>query len=532
MPRRVAAFVRGGKGRGRFRVGLALPSGYTPSMLRRDLLARAVAWPLAASVAQGAVLPGRAAASRTFAAGSGAMERLRHRLAALAAEGLIGTPPEALPVALGSTSGLWRVAAQALAELLHGILPALPDRPDVRRDVATLPLEPWLARLAAAAEPAEVLEAAIALDPWAAPLRAELARLRRLEAAGGWPAFPQAAGTLEPGRRDERVPALRARLAAEDPAVAALPDHGTLYDRDLVEAVKRWQAAHFLEPDGRIGRVTQKALNAPVAQRIAQCLATLDMRRAAARPGSERRVEVNLPSFWFTLTENGRSLLEMAVIVGRPDRPTPLLETRLTAVQFNPPWGVPERNARQDLLPRFRRDPVAMRERGFRLFRVVNGERVEVDPREVDWSRITERNFPFLVRQDAGDANALGRIKFIMPNREAIFMHDTPDRHLFRTADRAYSSGCIRLSRPLELLDLLFEGMPGWDRTRAEHAIASGETSTLSLRNPPRVLLSYRTTEVVEGRVRMRPDLYDLDLAYVQALRRHAAAVARAAEAG
>ncbi len=147
-----------------------------------------------------------------------------------------------------------------------------------------MPLEPWLARLAAAAEPAEVLEAALALDPWAAPLRAELARLRRLEAAGGWPAFPQRRARLEPGRRDERVPALRARLAAEDPAVAALPDHGTLYDRDLVEAVKRWQTAHFLEPDGRIGRVTQKALNAPVAQRIAQCLATLDMRRAAARP--------------------------------------------------------------------------------------------------------------------------------------------------------------------------------------------------------------------------------------------------------
>ncbi|MDW8399766.1 MAG: L,D-transpeptidase family protein [Acetobacteraceae bacterium] len=503
-------------------------------MFRRDLLARAAALPL---VALGAGLPGagRATASGAFAAGSGAVERLRRKLEALAAEGLITPRPaaaEAMTAAFGAPSaGLWRAAAEALAELLHGALPSPPQRPDVRRDVAAVPLEPWLARLSAAAEPAEVLEAAIALDPWAAPLRAEMGRLRARQAAGGWPGFPRGAN-LEPGQRDPRVPALRARLAAEDPAVASLPDSGTLYDRPLVEAVRRWQAANFLEPDGRIGRMTQKALDEPVEQRIAQCIATLDMRRAAARPGPERLVEVNLPAFWLTVTEGGRRLLEMAVIVGRPDRPTPLLDVRMTAIQFNPPWGVPERNARQDLLPRFRRDPVAMRERGFRLFRVVNGERVEVDPTEVDWSRITDRNFPFVVRQDAGDANALGRIKFVMPNSEAIFMHDTPDRHLFRTVDRAYSSGCIRLSRPMEFLDLLIEGLAGWDRARAERSIASGVTSTIGIRTPPRVLLSYRTTEVAEGRVRMRPDFYDLDLAYVQAMRQHADIAARPAEAG
>jgi murein L,D-transpeptidase YcbB/YkuD len=119
-----------------------------------------------------------------------------------------------------------------------------------------------------------------------------------------------------------------------------------------------------------------------------------------------------------------------------------------------------------------------------------------------------------------------------MPNRDAIFMHDTPDRGLFRTVDRAYSSGCIRLSRPLELLDLLVEGLAGWDRARAERAIESGTTSTISVRTPPRVLLSYRTVDVVDGRVRMRPDFYDLDLAYVAAMRRRGEAVARAAQAG
>ena len=505
------------------------------TMLRRDLLGRAATLPVIA-LGAGLAAPARATASGAFAAGSGAVERLRAKLLDLAAEGLIGPVApgaEGAPVVFGAegTSALWRSAALALTDLLHGALPAPPGRPDVRRDVASVPLEPWLARLSAAAEPAEVLEAAIALDPWSAPIRAEMAALRARDAAGGWAGFP-AGANLEPGRRDARVPALRARLAAEDPAVASLPDSGTLYDRDLVEAVKRWQAANFLEPDGRIGRMTQKALNEPPAQRIAQCIAALDMRRAAAAPEAGRVIEVNLPAFWLTVSEAGRNLLEMAVIVGRPDRATPILDTRMTAIQFNPPWGVPERNARHDLLPRFQRDPVAMRERGFRLFRTVDGQRVEVDPAEVDWSRVTRNNFPFFVRQDAGDANALGRIKYIMPNSDAIFMHDTPDRGLFRTADRAYSSGCIRLSRPMELLDLLIEGVPGWDRTRAERAIAAGGTSTIPVRIPPRVTLTYRTVAVVEGRVQMRPDFYDLDLAYVRAMRRRGEAVARAARAG
>ena len=502
-------------------------------MHRRHLLGGVAALPVLA-LGAGCAAPARATSSGAFTAGSGAVERLRAKLLDLSAEGLIGpVPPSAETVSWGGegASALWRAGALALTDLLHGALPAPSRRPDVRRDVASVPLEPWLERLASAAEPAEVLEAALARDPWAAPIRAEMARLREREAAGGWAAFP-AGGTLEPGRRDRRVPALRARLAAEDPVVATLADNGTLYDRDLVEAVKRWQAANFLEPDGRIGRMTQKALNEPPAQRIAQCIAALDMRRAAAAPEAGRVIEVNLPAFWLTVTEAGRSLLEMPVIVGRPDRATPILDTRMTAIQFNPPWGVPERNAREDLLPRFQRDPVAMRERGFRLFRVVDGQRVEADPTEVDWSTITRRNFPFFIRQDAGDANALGRIKYIMPNNDAIFMHDTPDRGLFRTVDRAYSSGCIRLSRPMELLDLLVEGLAGWNRDRAERAIASRATSVISVRTPPRVVLSYRTVDVAEGRVRMRPDFYDLDLAYVRAMRRRGQAVARAAEAG
>jgi murein L,D-transpeptidase YcbB/YkuD len=252
---------------------------------------------------------------------------------------------------------------------------------------------------------------------------------------------------------------------------------------------------------------------------VDQLRVALDMRRAAVAETGDRRIEVNVPDYRLQVLEDGREILGMAVIVGRRDRQTPMLRVRMTAIQFNPPWGVPERNAREDLLPRLRRNPQEVMERGFRVFQFVGGERVEVDPRTVDWSQYNAQRFPFVIRQDAGDANALGRIKFIMPNGDDIFMHDTPDRHLFRRPDRAFSSGCIRLSQPAELMSLLLEGTPGWDVARAQRAIDSRVTSAVSLRRPLPTLLRYQTVAVEQGGgVRIRPDIYDLDAAYARAM--------------
>ncbi len=148
-----------------------------------------------------------------------------------------------------------------------------------------------------------------------------------------------------------------------------------------------------------------------------------------------------------------------------------------------------------------------------------DGERVEIDPMTVDWRSVSTTRFPYVIRQDAGDANALGRIKFVMPNGEDIFMHDTPERHLFRRPDRAFSSGCIRLERPMELLEAVLAGTPGWDRARADRALAARRTSSVPVARTIPVRLHY-TTVTVEGgnRVRIRPDIYGLDEAYARAL--------------
>ena len=460
------------------------------------------------------------------AASEAALQRLARRLQRLEEDGLdpsaYGIPPDALaeedPQAW--QAALRQAAALALADLLHGRVRDLPNRADLRRDTAAIPLAPWLAELATAAEPAAVLDRAALRAPEAAVLKAALSRARAVVAAGGWPAVPgSGADTIEPGTVDPvRVPALRARLAVTDPAVAAGDLSSPDYDPTLVAAVRRFQAEQGLEVDGRVGRLTLAALNRPAEAVVRQLRVALDMRRAAATPGPERRIEVNIPYQRLQVIEGERVLLDMAVIVGKPARATPTLRVRLSAVQFNPPWGVPERNAKQDLLPRFRRDPRAMMEKGFRVFSIVGGQRVEIDPTTIDWYAVSPRHFPYLIRQDAGDANALGRIKFIMPNTQDIFMHDTPDRHLFRRAGRAFSSGCIRLERPMDLLDIVLQGTPGWDRAQAVRTLDSRHTSIVTVTRALPVRLHYTTVIVEGGEVRMRPDIYGLDEAYARAL--------------
>jgi murein L,D-transpeptidase YcbB/YkuD len=500
--------------------------GYFTAMrtARRPLLAAALA--LAAAPVAAQTSPVSMPATPQPPAGADpvqALLRLVDRLQRLEEDGLdprhYAIPDTALAA---SDPGTWRAALLrasqlALADLLMGRVREMANRPDIRKDASAVALDRWMAELATSPDPAAVLDRASLLPEGAAALKAELARQRRLAGQRFQPIPGEA--TIEPGSTDAvRIPALRARLAIEDAVLAAAPNGGALYDAPLEAAVKRWQAANGLEVDGRVGRISLGLLNRPLSARVDQLRVALDMRRGAVAETSERRIEVNIPDFRLAVLEEGRELLSMAVIVGRRDRATPLLRVRMTTIQFNPPWGVPERNAREDLLPRFRRDPQAMMEKGFRVFGLVDGQRQEIDPRTIDWSSINPQRFPYFIRQDAGDTNALGRIKFIMPNNDDIFMHDTPDRHLFRRPDRAFSSGCIRLERPNDLMALLLEGVQGWDVARAQRAIEARTTSAVALRRQLPVLLAYRSVVVDTGRVRIRPDIYDLDAAYARAM--------------
>jgi len=454
---------------------------------------------------------------RPVSAGPEAISRLGQRLLRLEEDGLDPRWYDLNPGNGNDPAAVLRATGQALADLVQGRAGSLPGRVDLRRDPSANPLQPWVHQIAEAAEPAEVLDRAALAHPDMAALKSALAAARA-RAQSGWAAVPTAGGTLEPGAVDSRVPALRARLAATDPQLASRPGSGNEYDAALVAAVRRFQAAAGLEADGRIGNATFTALNRSPQAQVNQIRVAMDMRRGMGAGPRERRVEVNIPDYRLAVIEDDRTLMDMAVVVGRPARATPMIVTRLTSVQFNPPWGVPQRLAKEDMLPRLRRDPTSLQARGIRIFRRIDGEVVEIDPTTVDWRAVNPDRFPFFLRQDAGDLNALGKLKFIMPNGDDIFLHDTPDRQYFRRPDRAHSSGCIRLERPMDFLMLVLDGMPGWDRERADRVLASRATSVTTLRRQMPIRLHYTTVTVAEAEVRVRQDIYGLDEAYARAM--------------
>lgn len=467
------------------------------------------------------------AASPAFASTPDALEHLAERLRGLEADGLdpswyqVPARDVAFSDPTGYAAGVQNAARLALQDLLHGRAAVPTGRIDIRRDTAALPLAPWMTELATSSEPAAVIDRAALLPEGAALLRAKLAEARLAMARWNLPQIPTG-GTIEPGRTDPRVAVMRERLAGTDPVLAAAraPADLNYYDETLQAAVRRFQQAMNVEVDGRVGAGTQAALNRTPEQDITALRVALDMRRAAWKPGADRRVDVNLPDFTLMVKEGDRLVLDMAVVVGRPGRATPILATRLTTVQFNPPWGVPIRNAVEDKLPQLQRNPLALQRAGIRIFQRVDGEVTEVDPTQVNWRTYSRTNFPFVLRQDPGELNALGRIKFIMPNGEDIYMHDTSEPHLFRRPERAYSSGCIRLSRPMDFLAVLMEGMEGWNRPRMDRSVAEGRTFAVPLRRQLPVRFLYQTAIVEHGGVRIRPDIYGLDNQYLRAMER------------
>lgn len=457
-----------------------------------------------------------ACSARPGQAQSAQAARIRARMARAAEDGLdpahYAAPDD--PVLLADAYGRFA------RDLAFGRVREMASRPDIVRAPAPEPASLG-GMLLAGGDPLAALDALAPSTPLYAALKAELTTLR----AASWPTFEPGSTTLNPGTRDPRVAAIRARLAATDPELPASrdPDH---YDPQLVAAAKRFQAAHALDADGKLGRFSQRLLAETPAERAARVAANMDMLRAPVAAAPELTITVNVPAYQFVAVEENRDVLAMKVVVGRPQRPTPLMQTRMVSAVFNPPWGVPQTLAREDMLPKLRADPASVTARGFRIF---GAGGVEVDPTTVDWRTVRADHFPYVIRQDPGDANALGKIKFNLVNPYDIYMHDTPDRRYFATDVRAFSSGCIRLERPLDMYDLLFAGQSGMDRPRLQALLDRRTTSGMGARRPIPVNTVYRTAGLdAAGKLVLRVDIYGLDAIYARALAQPAAA-ARAA---
>ncbi|ACL59540.1 L,D-transpeptidase family protein [Methylobacterium nodulans] len=337
-------------------------------------------------------------------------------------------------------------------------------------------------------------------------------RYQAIVQAGGWPGVP-ANLSLKPGDRNPAVALLRRRLAVTEDLAADAPASDVM-DEALVAALKRFQQRHGLPDTGLLGPMTVKALNVPASTRQRQLAASASRLMGSRFPFGERYVVANIPSATVEAVERGTVARRYVAVVGKPDRASPLVETRITNVNFNPTWTVPVSLIKKDIIPHMRKDPGYLAKMHIRM---LDGQGNEVQPTAIDWS--TEKAVNYTLRQDPGFDNSLGQVRIDMPNRHAVYMHDTPSKNLFSRTARFHSSGCVRVAEVKGLVGWLLEGTPGpggpgtvWGPMEIETGIATGERRDIKLAKPVPVTFVYLTGYATpDGRAHFRDDVYSLD---------------------
>jgi len=354
-----------------------------------------------------------------------------------------------------------------------------------------------------------------------------LAHYRALAATGGWPTVAEGA-TLRAGDTDPRVRELRSRLQASGhmatAATGSLPDSGSAasaplpdyFDTELTEAVKRFQSQHGLVIDGIVGKGTIAALNVPIAARIDQLRMSLERMRWVQQDLQDEMLLVNIAGFQQYLVRKDAIIFQSRIMVGQPYRKTPIFRDNIEYLVLNPTWTVPPTILAKDILPAVRKNPGYLRERNLS---VLTPDGQLVNPGSLNWQAMTAKRFPYILRQQPGPQNAMGQIKFMFPNEHLIYLHDTPSRALFEQPERTFSSGCIRVERPLELAEILLAGQSGWDRAAIDKVLQTKVTKTVQLARPVPILIMYLTAVAEpDGQVHFYRDVYQRDAALLQAL--------------
>ncbi len=322
---------------------------------------------------------------------------------------------------------------------------------------------------------------------------------------GGWPHF-KTGKAIKIGAKDTRIPIIRQILAVTNDYQNTETQYSEILDKELAEAVKIFQARHGLDTDGAIGAKTQAALAVSAEARLAQLHATLERMHEMPDLG-ERYVLVNVPGFYLKAVDKNTIALTSRIIVGTPKNATPLFHRPITDVSFNPQWHVPDRIARDEFISKIRSTPDYL-EKGNYI--VKNRDGGIVNASEVDWENESGHNYKFVQR--SGDGNALGKVKFNLPNTNNIYLHSTGSPKLFAKSERALSHGCIRVEMAKELAYFVMSGLNGWNDERISKLYDSS-TSRIMKVIPVPVYLAYWTSWVDEstGKVHFQNDIYGRD---------------------
>ena len=369
------------------------------------------------------------------------------------------------------------------------------------------------------APPPPPLETALSSDPaptlqpdtfFATAKAAE--RYAAIVAAGGWPTD---LAPLRPGARGAAIAKLRKRLALEgdlDAAEAADGPASLAWDEDLTAAVKRFQARMGLRQTGIVAGATLKAMNVPASVRSTQLAASGQRLAGVAFSFGDRYVVVNLPSTSVEAVENGRVVHRYVAIVGDVEHPSPEIAAHISVINLNPTWTVPTSIIKKEIIPKMQKDPGYLARQ---KIRILDGSGTEVDPKTINWA--TERAANYTLRQDSGAGNSLGAIRIGMPNKLAVYMHDTPSKRLFGSDYRFLSHGCVRVQGVYDYAEWLLQGTSGgpagvWDKAALLAEVKAGAREDIKLARPVPVIWVYLTGwSNQDGVAHFRDDVYGVD---------------------
>ncbi len=349
-------------------------------------------------------------------------------------------------------------------------------------------------------------------------LQAALSRYEEIVASGGWPKVPSV--KLKKGAQDEAVAALNRRLFVEGYVrrEATEGEFAAVFTTATAEALTRFQRNHGLKVSGTLDPATAKALNVPAARRLATIRANIPRLAEYSRDVGPRYIIVNVPAAQLETVAGGRVYSRHNIIVGRPSRPTPVVTTALSEINFNPYWNAPASIVERDIIPKMLQGGArnVMTQMNMKVFKGVGGP--QVDPESVDWESAIADDYHF--RQEPGGSNAMATAKISFPSPFGIYLHDTPEKHLFAAGARFFSSGCVRVEQVRIFLNWILSGQDYFDETtqdsiderRIAELAQSLERRDVKLSNPPQLRVTYLTAWTNNrGEVNFRPDIYELD---------------------
>ncbi len=347
-------------------------------------------------------------------------------------------------------------------------------------------------------------------------LKKALIKYRQLADNGGWPVIPEGS-TLRLNDTDPRIATIRTRLEISRDLLLPHNDiDRQFFDSELEEAVIRFQNRHGLDPDGVIGKQTLAALNVTVEDRLNTIRLNMARWRWQAHDLGDKYVLVNIASFNLKAYKNrGEDLiLDIPVIVGKLQHQTPVFSNSIKYVDINPFWNITTSIAKNEELPELRKDPHYLVKRNIRLFSSWQSDARELDSTKINWHTVTRSQMAgFKLRQDPGPWNALGKIKFVFPNRYSVYMHDTPAPNLFSHTKRDFSHGCIRVSDPFALaVFVLDDHKHGWNEENIQKVYSQSSRKVIRLSEPLPVHITYQTTWVdKDDTIHFNSDIYARD---------------------